>query len=126
MPAAGQRKKMAPSPTRNAFCNGTNKAVDPPGDCSQRDLVHVPSRPSAEGKSCARAAPRECAAQRSHMGLQTHGPKGEPEAEEVLREINGWKLEDRNQLKSYNDLKPDGSTACGCWIYCGVHPETRS
>jgi formate dehydrogenase major subunit len=22
-------------------------------------------------------------------------------------------------LSSYTDLKADGSTTCGCWIYCG-------
>ena len=24
-------------------------------------------------------------------------------------------------LSAYTELKPDGSTACGCWIYCGVY-----
>ncbi len=26
-------------------------------------------------------------------------------------------------LKGFEELKDDGSTACGCWIYCGVWPE---
>ena len=32
-------------------------------------------------------------------------------------------LPDREQLKHIKDLKNDGSTACGAWIYCGVFPE---
>ncbi len=47
----------------------------------------------------------------------------EPDAEKVLREINGYTVADRKQLHRYQDLKDDGSTACGCWIYCGVYPE---
>ena len=48
----------------------------------------------------------------------TEGPHEEPDAEAVLAEINGWDA-DGNPLSSYTQLKADGSTACGCWIYCG-------
>ena len=51
------------------------------------------------------------------------GPKQEPDAAAVLKEINGWTVADRKQLGSYLDLKDDGSTACGGWMYCGVYPE---
>jgi len=47
----------------------------------------------------------------------------EPDAQKVLREINGWTVADGKMLARYQDLKDDGSTACGCWIYCGVYPE---
>ncbi len=40
-----------------------------------------------------------------------------------MKEINGWTVADRKQLKQIQDLKNDGSTACGAWIYCGVFPE---
>ncbi len=46
----------------------------------------------------------------------------EPEAEAVLAEINGWNS-DAEPLSSYEQLKSDGSTACGCWIYCGVYAD---
>src|SRR5213079_3120746 len=39
------------------------------------------------------------------------------------KEINGWSMADGKQLHHIKDLKNDGSTACGAWIYCGVHPE---
>jgi formate dehydrogenase major subunit len=48
-----------------------------------------------------------------------HGPLAEPSADAVLAEINGWDAQ-RQPLSSYAQLKDDGSTACGCWIYCGV------
>jgi formate dehydrogenase major subunit len=48
--------------------------------------------------------------------------EGEPSGEQVLREINGTDA-DGKALSSYLELKPDGSTACGCWIYCGVYAD---
>ena len=30
---------------------------------------------------------------------------------------------ERQPLSSYTELKDDGSTACGCWIYCGVYAD---
>jgi formate dehydrogenase major subunit len=40
----------------------------------------------------------------------------------VLAEINGWDAEG-TPLSSYEQLAADGSTACGCWIYCGVYTD---
>jgi formate dehydrogenase major subunit len=47
----------------------------------------------------------------------------EPDLEKVLMEINGFTSDGRKQLGGFTELKDDGSTACGCWIYCGVFPE---
>ena len=44
----------------------------------------------------------------------------EPDAEAVLAEINGWDARG-HPLGSYLQLKDDGSTRCGCWIYAGVY-----
>ena len=52
--------------------------------------------------------------------LPTDGPSEEPSAAAVLREINGADAEGR-ALASFMELQADGSTACGCWIYCGVY-----
>ncbi|WP_181767620.1 formate dehydrogenase [Streptomyces albidus (ex Kaewkla and Franco 2022)] len=52
----------------------------------------------------------------------TEGPLAEPSAEAVLAEINGFDAEGR-PLSRYQQLKDDGSTSCGCWIYCGVRAD---
>jgi formate dehydrogenase major subunit len=52
----------------------------------------------------------------------TRGPIAEPDAEAVLAEINGWDGQ-KKPLTAYLQLKDDGSTACGCWIYCGVYAD---
>jgi formate dehydrogenase major subunit len=50
------------------------------------------------------------------------GTQQEPEADAVLAEVNGWDA-DGKPVASYTQLKDDGSTAAGCWIYCGVRAD---
>jgi formate dehydrogenase major subunit len=50
------------------------------------------------------------------------GTQDEPDADAVLAEINGWDA-DGKPLSSYTQLAADGTTACGCWIYCGVRAD---
>ena len=45
----------------------------------------------------------------------------EPSAEDVLRRVNGTDLATGQVLDSYTELRADGTTASGCWIYCGVY-----
>ncbi|QKW40814.1 molybdopterin-dependent oxidoreductase [Actinomadura sp. NAK00032] len=52
----------------------------------------------------------------------TKGDIEEPDAEAVLAEVNGFDA-DGNPLSSYTQLKDDGSTRCGCWIYCGCYAD---
>jgi formate dehydrogenase major subunit len=53
----------------------------------------------------------------------------EPSAIKVMQEINGFYCEpgrapaDSPQVAAFADLKDDGSTAAGCWIYTGVCPD---
>ncbi len=53
---------------------------------------------------------------------------GEPSASKVLQEINGYVTEpgksqhDCAQVGAFTDLRDDGSTAAGCWIFSGVYP----
>jgi formate dehydrogenase major subunit len=49
--------------------------------------------------------------------------KDEPSSDLVMREVNGYTWADKVLVKGFADLKDDGSTACGCWIYSGVYPE---
>ncbi len=44
---------------------------------------------------------------------------GEPDAEAVLKEINGYTWADKKPVDGFSDLKDDGTTASGCWIYSG-------
>ena len=49
---------------------------------------------------------------------------GEPDAEAVMKEINGFYTSGDKAgepLDNFNQMKADGSTAGGCWIYAGVY-----
>jgi len=51
---------------------------------------------------------------------------GEPDAEAVLAEINGYHTtgpQAGRPLSSFTEMRPDGSTAGGCWIYTGIYAE---
>jgi formate dehydrogenase major subunit len=50
------------------------------------------------------------------------GAQQDPDADAVLAEVNGWDA-DGKPVSSYTQLKDDGSTAAGCWIYCGVRAD---
>jgi formate dehydrogenase major subunit len=48
------------------------------------------------------------------------GEHDDPSAEAVLAEISGWD-HSGTLLSAYTDLRDDGSTSSGCWIYCGAY-----
>ncbi len=50
--------------------------------------------------------------------------KDEPSSELVMREINGYTVADKKVVKGFGDLKDDGTTACGVWIYSGIYAPT--
>ncbi len=52
----------------------------------------------------------------------TRGALREPDADAVLREIGGWGA-DGGALSRYQELRDDGSTACGSWIHAGVYAD---
>jgi formate dehydrogenase major subunit len=47
----------------------------------------------------------------------------EPSAADVLKRISGHDLTTGRLVDGYLDLKADGSTSCGCWIYSGVYAD---
>ena len=69
------------------------------------------------------AEPRDAAIRALTWDYPTSGPREEPEAEAVLMEINGYEVATGKQVETYKNLKDDGSTACGGWMYCGIYPR---
>lgn len=97
--------------------------VDGPGD-SRSDLwfvYHLGRR--LKDLYQASADPLDEPIQALTWDYPVKGERKEPSAEAVLKEINGYTWPERKQIASYQDLKDDGSTACGVWIYTGVYPK---
>jgi formate dehydrogenase major subunit len=47
-----------------------------------------------------------------------------PTADEIAQEVNGENLKTGKRLETFADLKDDGSTTAGNWIYTGSYPES--
>lgn len=48
------------------------------------------------------------------------GHEDEPDIMKVANELCGYTLADGKPVEGFPNLKDDGSTACGCWVYCGA------
>ena len=46
-----------------------------------------------------------------------------PDLDEIAREVNGADVKAGKQMESFKDLKDDGSTTAGNWIYTGSYPD---
>ncbi len=46
-----------------------------------------------------------------------------PDVHKVAKEINGYDTATGKQIDGFANLKDDGSTACGNWLYCGSYVE---
>jgi formate dehydrogenase major subunit len=104
------------------------KAVDPPGDC--RSDIWFTYHLGTRLKELYKGSTAE--KDQGFLNLtwdyldeeenRRHGWKilDEPSATLILKEINGYTWADKVPLKTFGDLKDDGSTACGAWIYSGI------
>jgi formate dehydrogenase major subunit len=122
MPAAGQAEKNGTFTNTQRLIQWHNKAVNPPGDArSETWFVYHLGRLLKE-KGARDPSPKNIGLNALTWDLpMVEGD--EPDAEAVLAEINGFRSKSRKPLSSYEDLKADGTTACGCWIYSGVMPK---
>jgi formate dehydrogenase major subunit len=124
-PAAGTAEKAGTFTNTQRLLQHREKAVDPPND-ARSDLWFV-YHLGRMLKAKADARERNRGLRALTWDYETEGSLADPKAEDVLREINGYSSADRKQLQHIKDLKDNGSTACGAWIYCGVFPgENRN
>jgi len=99
------------------------KAVEPPGDCrSELHFVYHLGKRLRE-LYVGSAEPRDSGLLALTWDYPEEGPRGDPSAEAVLHEINGFHVADRKPVGAFTELKDDGSTACGCWIYSGSYKD---
>lgn len=122
-PAAGTAEKQGTFTNTQRLLQHREKAVDPPGDARSETwfLYHLGVRMKRKAGNDPR--PRNDGLRALTWNYPTEGKRAEPKVENVLKEINGYTVADRKQLAHIKDLKNDGSTACGAWIYCGVYPK---
>jgi formate dehydrogenase major subunit len=131
LPAALPGEKDGTFTNTHRLIQWHDKVVEPPGD-ARSDLwflFHLGRRLKALYADSGDT--KDDAIKNLTWDYPTVGPSDDCSAEAVLKEINGYTWPERNQIASFADLKADGSTACGCWLYTGAYPtnehnQTRS
>jgi formate dehydrogenase major subunit len=123
MPGAGHVEKEGTFTNTQRLLQWREKAVDPPGDARSENwfIYHVWRRIVEKAKLD--PSPRNQGLLALTMNYTLEGDHREPSSPEILQEINGWTVADHKLLSGFGELKADGSTVCGAWIYSGVFPS---
>jgi len=122
-PAAGSAEKDGCQTNTQRLVQYRTKAVEPPGDArSEAWFIHHLAR-RLKAKAVADPSSRNAPLNALSWPYGTHGIHDEPNVSEILQEINGRDLTKHELLDSFKKLKKDGTTASGCWIYCGIFPH---
>jgi formate dehydrogenase major subunit len=133
LPAAAHTEKDGSFTNTQRMLQWHHQAVEPAG-AARSDLwfaYHLgrlirEKLAASDQANSANSANSEAEMNRPIMDLTwnypLHGPRQEPLADAVLAEVNGWDANGK-PVSSYTQLKDDGSTVSGCWIYCGVYAD---
>ena len=122
-PAASHVEKEGCFTNTQRLIQFHEKAVEPPEDCRSETWFTYQLGRRLKAKAAADPQPRNTGLNALTWDYPTEGPHAEPLIDAVICEINGFKVGTRELVTGYTELKDDGSTACGCWIYSGVHPK---
>jgi formate dehydrogenase major subunit len=120
LPAAAHTEKDGTFTNTQRLLQWRHKAVDPKSDC-RSDLwfmYHLGRR--IREKLARRNDAKDAPVLDLSWDYPVAGEHEDPSADAVLREISGRDAEGR-QVSAYTELEADGSTTCGCWIYCGCY-----
>jgi formate dehydrogenase major subunit len=122
-PAAGTAEKAGCFTNTQRLVQYREQAVEPAGDIRSElwFMYHLGRRLKA--KAAGMSGKKYEALNKLTWDYYTQGALNEPSAAQVLQEINGRDLGSGKHITRYQELKDDGSTASGCWIYAGVHPD---
>jgi formate dehydrogenase major subunit len=122
LPAATHVEKDGTFTNTQRLLQYRHKAVEAPDDARSDLWFFYHLGRIIRAKLAGSTDPRDAPIKALTWDYAVHGPNAEPRADEVLQEINGFGP-DGELLGDYTQLRDDGSTRCGCWIYCGVYAD---
>ncbi len=127
MPAASVAEKAGTFTNTMRLVQFHEKAVDPPND-ARSDLSLAFSLTQRLKRAYANSTnPLDRPIQAIRMDYASDDEheraRDEPDVEKIMREINGYTIATGKQLASFGELKDDGTTAAGAWIYTGYFPS---
>jgi formate dehydrogenase major subunit len=125
LPAAAHAEKDGTFTQTQRMLQWHHKALEPPGD-ARSDLhffFHLGRKLREKLAGSTETRDRPLLDLTWDYPVDEHG---EPSADAVLQEINGFHLTGEKagqHLSSYLEMADDGSTSGGCWIYTGVYAD---
>ena len=122
VPAASHVEKDGTFTQTQRLLQWRFKAIEPPGDARSDLWFYYHLGRILRDRLKDSTDPRDRPLLDLTWDYPTHGETQDPSADAVLREINGVGPDGR-ALPGYLELKDDGSTSCGCWIYSGVYAD---
>jgi formate dehydrogenase major subunit len=123
LPAATHTEKDGSFTNTQRLLQWHWQAVEPKGDCRSDLWFYFHLGRLLRERLADSQEPRDELVKALRWDYPTHSPIREPDAEAVLQEVSGWDSATGAFLDGYPKLKTDGTTVCGCWIYCGCFKE---
>ncbi len=123
MPAASHVEKEGTFTQTQRMLQWREKAVEPVGDCRSELWFFYHLGRMVRERLADSTLERDRPIQDLAWHYPVHGEHAEPHAEDVLKEINGYEIATGRPLSTFMEMKDDGSTLGGCWIYTGVYKD---
>jgi formate dehydrogenase major subunit len=123
MPGALAAEKAGSFTNTHRLLQWHDKVVEAPGDSRSETWFAFHLGRRLKSLYADSNDPKDAAVKALTWDYPVADDKGEPDAEVVLKEMNGYTVRDRKQLGGFQELQDDGSTACGAWLYSGVFPS---
>jgi formate dehydrogenase major subunit len=123
LPAASHVEKEGTFTQTQRMLQWREKALDPVGDCRSELWFFYHLGRKVRERLAGSSEDRDRPVLDLAWDYPVHGEHDEPSAEAVLKEINGYEIATGRPLSSFTEMKDDGSTLGGCWIYTGVFKD---
>jgi len=123
LPASSHVEKEGSFTNTQRLIQYRDQAIEPPDDARSENwfLTELCLRLKNLYKESTKE--RDKPIQNVTWNYRREGPSQEPVVEDIVKEINGYTVADGKVVKGFTELKADGSTACGVWIFSGIMPE---
>ncbi len=119
MPAAAHTEKSGSFTNTQRLLQWHHQAVEPPGDARSELWFYYHLGRIIREKLAGSTDEMDRPVLDLAWDYPLEGEYGDPSADDVLAEISG-RHADGTPVASLRELKADGSTSAGCWIYSGV------
>lgn len=126
LPAATHVEKAGTFTQTQRMVQWRHQAIEAPGEAEAELEFFYHLGEKIRERVADSTDPRDLPLQMMSWDYTSEKTGDEPDPEMVLREINGYHLEGEKAgqlVSNFNELKDDGSTSSGCWIYAGVFAD---